>query len=111
MNTIEEGDDAVRRGGWIVGRSLSATIADLVVRRSAASVRSSPALRSVRRIWQEFRALSSGERAHCALIALGAALAGHLVMAAMLPTPASPTLGLTTVALLGACLVVARSAK
>jgi hypothetical protein len=45
------------------------------------------------------------------LIALGAALAGHIVLASMLPVPARPTLGLTTIALLGAVLVTARSTK
>ena len=111
MSATEERDDAVRRAGWIVGRSRIAMVADFIVDRSVASVRSSRALALARLRLSEFQSLPRGERTRCALIALGAALAGHIVLALMLPVPARPTLGLTTVALLGAVLVTARSTK
>ncbi len=44
MSAIEESDDAVRRAGWIAGRSRIATVGDFIVDRSVASVRSSRAL-------------------------------------------------------------------
>ena len=111
MSAIEERDDAVRRAGWIAGRSRIATVADFIVDRSVASVRSSRALALGRLRLSEFQSLPRGERTRCALIAVGTALAGHIVLASMLPVPARPTLGLTTVALLGAVLVTARSTK
>ena len=111
MSAIEEGDDAIRHAGRIAARSVTVTTADLVVGRSFASVRSSRALTLAGRRLREFQSLPSGERTRCALIALGSALAGHIVLASMLPVPARPMLGLTTVALLGAIGVVARSAK
>ena len=111
MSAIEEGEDAVRRASWIAGRSRIAAVAGFIVDRSAASVRSSRAVTLARRRLREFQSLSSGERTRCVLIAIGAALAGHVVLAAMLPAPATPTLGLTTVALLGAGVVLARSAE
>jgi hypothetical protein len=111
MSAIEESDDAVRRAGRIAGRSRIATVADVIVDRSVASVRSSRALTLARLRLREFQSLPPGERTRCALIALGAALAAHIVLASMLPFPARPTLGLTTVALLGAVLVTARSTK
>jgi hypothetical protein len=111
MSAIEDSGDAVRRAAWIAGRSRIATVADFIVDRSVASVRSSRALAFVRLRLGEFQSLPPGERTRCALIALGAALAGHIVLASMLPVPARPTLGLTAVALLGAALVTARSTK
>jgi hypothetical protein len=112
MSAIEESDDAVRRAGRIVARSVMVTTADLVVRRSAASLRSSRALTLAGRCQREFQSLPSGERTRCALIALSTALAGHIVLASLLPVPARPMLALTTVALIGAIVVViARSAK
>jgi hypothetical protein len=111
MSAIQKDNDPVGRAGSIIGRSRIATIADDVVVRSVASVRSSRALSIARRCLGEFQSLPSGERTRCALITLAAALAGHIVLAQMLPAAASPTLGLTTVALLGAALVAARSAK
>jgi hypothetical protein len=111
MSAIEKSNDAVRRAGWIASRSRMATVADFIVDRSVASVRSSRALTLARLRLSEFQALPAGERTRCALIALGAALAGHIVLASMLPVAARPALGLTTVALLGAVLVTARSTK
>ena len=102
MSAIAEGDDAVRRAGRIASHSRIATIADFVVRRAVASVRTSRTLRLARHGLKEFQSLPAGERTRCALIAWTAALAGHLLLAMMLPRSASPTLGLTTLALLGA---------
>ena len=110
MSPLTEGDEAMRRAGWIAGRSGIATIADDVVRRLAASVRSSSALMAWRRGLREFRSLPSAERRRCVLIALTAALAGHVLLAALLPPAASPSVALTTVAFLGAALVVAAGA-
>jgi hypothetical protein len=111
MRAIDEGDGAVGRAGWIAGRSLTVTIADLIVRRSVASVRSSRALTLAQPLLRELRSLSPGERARCVIIAVGAALAGHIVLASLLPASASPTVGLTALALLGAGLIAARSAE
>lgn len=111
MSAITDGDDPVRRAAWIAGRSRIAAIADVAVRRSVASTRSSRALIFARHCLREFQSLPSGERTRCALITLAAALAGHILLAVMLPTPASPTLALTTVALLGAALAARASAK
>ena len=111
MSAIKPDGDAIRRGGRIAGRSVMVTIADLAVGRSVASVRSSRALALARLRLTEFQLLPLGERTRCVLIALGAALAGHIALASMLPVPARPTLGLTIVALLGVLLITARSTK
>ena len=111
MSAIEESDDAVRRAGRIASRSRIAMVADFIVDRSVATVRSSRALTLARLGLREFQSLPPRERTRCALIALGAALAAHIVLASMLPVPARPTLGLTIVALLGALLLTARSTK
>jgi hypothetical protein len=111
MNTIAEGEDAVRRAGWIASHSRIAAIAAFVVRRAVASVRSSWTRVFARRYLREFQSLPSGERTLCALIASTAALAGHILLAAILPASASPTLALTTVALLGIGLAAGASAK
>jgi hypothetical protein len=107
MSALTEGDEAMRRAGWITGRSVIATIADGVVRPLAASVRSSSALMTGRRGLRAFRSLPPAERTRCVLIALTAALAGHIFLAALLPPAASPSIALTTVAFLGAALMVA----
>ena len=104
--------DAIRRAGWIADRSRIAAIADSVVRRSAVSVRSSRALAIARRNGSgNSSRCPADERTRCALIALTAALAGHVLLATMLPLPASPTVELTAGIFLGAGLVAAAAAR
>lgn len=111
MNASNEGDDAVRRAGWIAGRSRIARVGDFVVSRSVASVNSSRGLMLAQRCLREFQSLPSGERTRCALIVWAAAVAGHVFLAGLLPASASPTLSVTTVALLGAGIAAGVSAK
>jgi hypothetical protein len=104
-------DETIRRADWIVGRSRIAAIIDLVIRRSAASVPPSRSLTVVRRGLREFGSLSAAAQMRCALVGGAAALSGHIVLAAMLPTAATPTTALTAVLLLGVCLAAAAARR
>lgn len=62
MSAIEESDDAVRRAGRIASRSRIAMVADFIVDRSVATVRSSRALTLARLGLREFQSLPPRER-------------------------------------------------
>jgi hypothetical protein len=111
MSPFTGDDEAMQRAGWIASRSWIATLGDFVVGRSVASARSSRALMLARRCLQEFQSLPAAERARCELIASAAAVAGHVVLAALLPASARPMISVTAVALLAVGLTVSMSAK
>lgn len=103
--------DTIGGGGRVVSHSRIAAVAAGLVSRSMASVRSSRAIELGRRGANGFQSLPAAERTRCVVIAAAAAVAGHVAMAALLPASASPTLSLTTLALLGAGVAVGVSAK
>jgi hypothetical protein len=112
MSRPGDGDDAMDRARRIVGSSRIAAILDVLVCRSVAGIRSSRATRFGRSRLQEFRSLPPAWRTRCTLIVFATAVAGHVLLAAtLLPASASPTLGLTTVALLGAALAAGASTE
>ena len=111
MSRTADLDDAMERARRIVGSSRIAALLDLVVRRSAVSVESSRATRFARSRLREFRSLSPAVRTRCAIIAFATAAGGHMLLSTILPASAGPTLGLTTVALLGAALAAGASAE
>ena len=111
MSDAADRDVAVRRGGWIAGHSRIAAIADAVVDGSVASLQTSARRRIRADRLREFQSLPAAERTRCLLIVLFTALAGHLVLAALLPSSSRPTLALTASALLGAGLALRASGK
>ena len=111
MSRFTDGDETMRRAGWIASRSRIAALGDFLVRRSVASLRASRALALARRGLRAFQSLPPAERTRCALIAGAAALAGHVLLARLLPASASPTLSATVVALLGAGLTASVSGQ
>ena len=111
MSAIAGGDETVGRAALIVGRSRIAALVDLGVRRSAASISQSRVRAFVQHCATKFQSLPPAGRVRCMLTALVAAIAGHVLLAAMLPASARPTPGLTALGLLGAGVVAAATVR
>jgi hypothetical protein len=102
---MSAGADAMfRRAGRIIGQSRIAALVDRVSRICLASVRSSRFVAAVQQYVATWQTIPAAERASCALVVVATAVAGHLLMASMLPTAARPTLMLTALVLLAVCL-------
>ena len=108
----EDDDRADRHAGRVVGDSRIAALLEVAVDGATASVRTSRVAGIARERARAFRALPRAERARCVLLTIAVALAGHLVMASMLPSRARPTPALTAAVLLGAtAAAIAASAR
>jgi hypothetical protein len=95
-------DETFRRAKKIIAGSRVAALVEGIFRRSVAGVRTSRSFAAARQFVQDLQATPADERGWCAVLMIAAALAGHVVMAAMLPWPARPTLTLTVLVLLAA---------
>lgn len=109
MSAVRD-DETFRSAVRIVTQSRVAALVERLVWRSIAAVRASRSFAVARQRVQEFQAMPADERGWCAVLMMASALAGHVVMAAMLPSPARPTLTLTALALLAAGLAAAAAA-
>jgi hypothetical protein len=110
MTTRAGKDEALERAEQIVARSVVAALAATAVARVAVSFHRSRLITLARESAHGFERLPVAERVRCALSIIAVALAGHVIIAAMLPAPARPTVALSAVALLGAILA-ARAAS
>lgn len=106
-----DSDETLDRAARILRRSRIASLVDAGVRRSEASIRQSRARACLLDRVRRFQSLPLAEQARCGLIAMVAAMAGHVVFAAMLPAAARPTLGFSAIGLLGASLAAAVAAR
>ena len=108
----EDGACADRRARRVVGRSRIAAVLDATVDGAIASARTSRVLGIARNRARAFHALPRAERGRYVLLTIAVAVAGHLVMASMLPSRARPTPALTAAVLLGAtAAAIAASAR
>ena len=105
MKTVE-GDDALLRAEWIIRHSQAATLCRSIVNRSTASVHTSRSRAVARRLAAQFQSLPIAERNRCVLLMAAIALAGHVVMASLLPPPARPLAAVSALLLLVAALAI-----
>jgi len=87
------------RARRIIARSTIAILVDGVWQRCRASVRTSGATEAVRRGIVRFHAMPAGDVDTYLALAIVTAVAGHLVMASLLPGMARPTVVLTALLL------------
>lgn len=109
MNAVRD-DKTFRRASEIIAGSRVAAVVEGSLRRFVAGARTSRSVATVRPFVRELQAMPAGERGWCAVLTIAAALAGHVVMAAMLPWSARPTLTLTVLVLLAAGLAAGAAA-
>jgi hypothetical protein len=95
-------EETFRRAGQIVAQSGVAALVEGIVCRSVATIHASRSFAVARRRVREFQAMPADERGWCVILLVAAALAGHIVMAAVWPAPAKPTVTLTALALVAA---------
>jgi hypothetical protein len=98
------GDAACDRAARVLSESRAAAVAAAVAGAWRASLRDSRALAVGRSVVRAAGALPRSERRLCALLLIASAVAGHVIMASMLPLQARPTVWLTASALLAAIL-------
>jgi len=103
MSAIRD-DSTFDRAGRIIARSRAAALAEKTLCRFVAAVRGSRTLAAARQRVLELQAAPADERRRCGALLLATALAGHVVMANMLPAPARPTVALTALSLLAAAM-------
>jgi hypothetical protein len=104
-------DETFGRASTIIAGSRMAALVERILRLSVAAVRTSRSLATARHCVQAFHAMPADERRWCVVLLLAAALTGHLVMAAMLPMHARPTLTLTALAFLAAGFATGAAAR
>lgn len=102
--TPDRTDDTFRRAGLIIEGSRVAALFGVVVARIGAGVSTSRALALVRSRAREFEALPAADWTWCVVLLIAVALAGHAVMAALLPWPARQAAAPAAAALLAASL-------
>jgi hypothetical protein len=97
-----ESQSADRYAASIVGGSAIAALVVAVVDKATASFRSSGTLAAVTRRIQAFEMLPRAEQVRSLVVVVVAALAGHIVMALMLPPRGRPIAALTAALFLAA---------
>ena len=95
------------RAGRIIADSRVAALVDRACSRSPAIARASRSFAAAQREVAKLRRLSAGERTVCLAIVIATAVAGHTVMASMLPAAGRPTVWLTALLLAAAGLAAA----
>jgi hypothetical protein len=98
------------RGATIIAQSRVAILVGAIGRRMLAAVRTSCGFAATQRRIQAFRGPATAERVGCALLVTATAVAGHVVLASMLPAPARPATALTALVLLAICLAAGATA-
>ena len=104
MNARERDDPLDARAAAIIAESRIAAAIEPIIQRCVTSASRARSWLLVERLAREFATLPRAERRAIVLLIVTVALAGHWVMASMLPSPASPTRALTAVALVAASL-------
>jgi hypothetical protein len=104
MSAVDRDDPTFDRAAAVIGQSWIARWIEACVRMTTTSVEGSRSLEIARARLRAFDALPPSDRWTYAAVVMAVALAGHVVMASMLPLRSRPTVALTAVALLGASL-------
>lgn len=91
MTTSERRDQSRLRVTHIIEQSTLVTALEAAGRPLAASVDTSRALQTARKVVRDFQRLPIGERALCAMLTAAVAAIANVVMATMLPLQARPS--------------------
>ncbi len=112
MSRASYHDPVMDRATVIIGRSRIVQLVGRCIDVATAGLAASRAIGIARARVRAFAGLPEADRRSSAMVAIGIAVAGHAIIASMLPLPTRPTVALTAIALLGASLAaVAATAR
>lgn len=110
MNAGEDGT-GFARAETIVAQSRLTAVLERSGDRALAAARTSRSVAAVRQRIDAFRSLPASARRECVGTAIVAAVAGHVVIAWMLPLRSTPVVALTAPLLVAMCLAAAAALR